>query len=150
MLLQCYALIPPMEPMHTTSSSHVLLLINLDKVHCRHCLDLGVQFIYVCTCTCMYRTTCGLVHFRQRNTEVMQQFLQSLKDRSPGTVVRVLMTDDGKFSTSKVIIKFNACTHIVLLQQITQGGMLQRVCTIVNYDTCCVIGMLIGILYQML
>ena len=86
----------------------------------------------------------------RENTEVMQQFLQSLKDRSPGTVVSVLMTDDGKFSTSKVIIKFNAFTYILLLQQITQGGMLQRVCMVVNYDTCCVIGMLIGILCQML
>lgn len=33
----------------------------------------------------------------RENTEVMQHFLQSLKDRSPNTVVSVLMTDDGKF-----------------------------------------------------
>ena len=31
----------------------------------------------------------------RENTEVLQVFLQSLKDRAPGTVVNVLMTDDG-------------------------------------------------------
>ena len=33
----------------------------------------------------------------RENTEVMQHFLQSLKDRSPSTVVSVLMIDDDKF-----------------------------------------------------
>ena len=33
--------------------------------------------------------------FQIERTQVLQVFLQSLKDRAPGTVVNVLMTDDG-------------------------------------------------------
>lgn len=31
----------------------------------------------------------------RENMEVMQYFLQSIKDQSPSTIVNVLMTDDG-------------------------------------------------------
>lgn len=36
----------------------------------------------------------------RENTEVIHMFFASLKDRSPNTVVGVLMTDDGKLTLS--------------------------------------------------
>ncbi len=73
--------------------------MNLDKVQYRHCLGLWVHgnyASYMLSYSFIGQPVGWCISDRE-NTEVMQHFLQSLKDRSPSTVVSVLMTDDGEF-----------------------------------------------------
>ena len=63
----------------------------------------------------------------RENTEVMQHFLLSLKGRSPSTMVSVLMTDDGNFKQTLILLIIMYASP-----QTTLGGMLQLVYMEVN------------------